>query len=74
MVGGVRRRCAGQWELCRTVGGALNIGEEEELQKCAAAVVKKLGFFNPTKRYCLGYSKLRHIVSLYASGTSWTEA
>jgi len=43
-------------------------------KECAAATVKKLGFFNPTKGYCLGYSKLRHIVSLYASGSSWTEA
>ncbi|QCD83887.1 hypothetical protein DEO72_LG2g4235 [Vigna unguiculata] len=31
---------------------------------CAAAIVKKWGFVNPTKGYCLGYSKPRHILHL----------
>jgi len=39
-----RRRCARWWEVCGTVGGvrdllgvALDVGEDEGLQKCAAA-------------------------------------
>ena len=51
----------------RDCRGALDVGEEEELQKCATTVVKKFRVFKPYKGYCLGYLKPRHIVSLYAS-------
>ena len=56
--------CAGRWrwssEKMKVGRGRWTLAEEVG-DHCT---MKEFGFFNPTKGYCLGYSKPRHIVPL----------
>ena len=63
---------AGQWRwsLEKMKAGRRWWSSQRNRRRCRCTM-KKLEFFNPTKGYCLGYSKQRHIVSLLSRVGAW---
>ena len=64
--------CAGRWRwsLEKMKAGRRWWSSQRNRRRCRCTM-KKLGFFNLTKGYCLGYSKLRHIIPLLPRVGAW---
>ena len=64
--------CAGRWRwsLEKMKADRRWWSSQRNRRRCRCTM-KKLGFFNPTNGYCLGYSKLRHIVPLLPRVGVW---